>query len=849
MKANQTRKIGLVLMLIAMVSIIFISQPVEASAATPTFAKKEVEIIGDGETYQLEIKNKVAGSTYKWTTSKPKVAKVNSRGLVTTVGKGNTTIKCKITYPNGKSKTISTKVIVKIPATGIKINNAKEVNGAHILQIGEKYNFNRDIFPSNSSDKTYWSIGGGDAECIKIENTSNGILTGKKVGKVILVATAAEKSDPKYAKESIVNDAIIIEVVGQTARVKSVDIVGSTEIKVVFDSTIDVNTLLDSKGKLLNNIELLRRETKGVLASDPGALQGSLSSDGKTLTITASNKLDGSYGFNLSSKIKTQDGIALEEHYKVISYVDDVPPSITGFELDDTGMIATIHFNEAVDLRSFRVSDAKLLLSQGTTTADPSTLTILKNKLNYVQSEDKKSISINLSKIASADYNKSFLVTFAGIEDLSGNIPDSYTLTTIIKTDTTPKAQARIINVRRTSYDSITTTFDRGISYPGWAMVGQGSFLDGEIDKDNNKIVHYRLNDTDAKLTGVQTVFIGHWDSFNVRNEDTSANKMHEYKISFAYDRSNPFLIDYVFDPDTNILTLTYNKEVKLNNKSGVFNSKLYTSTDEIRPGTLLEYTEVESQDQKQVKLLIKNITLVGNYLFELEQGMVVDNYRNVSLARELMIGNESSTSMELPGPYAIVQSKENSNQIYLEFANMLDVASASNPNNYSIAGVDVIAASVAKNTRNNGSTVILTVAEGSIDVSLERPITISKVKGYDGTYSEIVEFKSMVELRDNTKPIMIGQPTFLDNQRDTIRLTFNEEIKGSMVVETSEFSNNYNKYSNVVTVDGYNVYIKLDRIPAQNTAVRVEIKDNKITDISENPSQAVPSTLIAVAR
>ena len=146
MKVIQTRKMGLVLMLLAMVSIIFISQPVKASAATPTFAKKEVEIIGEGETYQLEINNKVAGSTYKWSTSKPKVAKVSSRGLVTTVGKGNTTIKCKITYSNGKSKTISTKVIVKIPATGIKINNAKEVNGAHILQVGERYNFNRDIF-------------------------------------------------------------------------------------------------------------------------------------------------------------------------------------------------------------------------------------------------------------------------------------------------------------------------------------------------------------------------------------------------------------------------------------------------------------------------------------------------------------------------------------------------------------------------------------------------------------------------------------------------------------------------------------------------------------------------------
>ncbi len=849
MKVIQTRKMGLVLMLLVMVSIVFISEPIIASAATPTFAKKEVELIGEGETHQLEIKNKLSGSSYKWSTSKPKVAKVSSKGLVTTVGKGNSTIKCKITYPNGKSKTISTKVVVKIPATGIKINNAKEVNGAHILKIGERYNFNRDIFPSNSSDKTYWSIGGGDEECINIVNTSNGIVSGEKVGKVILVATATEKSNAELAKKSIVDSAIIIEVVGETATIKSADITESTEIKVVFDSPVDKTTVIDSNGNLLNNIELLRRETKGILASNPGTLKGSLSSDGKTLTISSQNKLEGSYSINFTSKIKTQTGIGFEEYYKVISFVDDIPPYIVGAELDDTGVIAEIKFNEAVNLNRFNVSDVKLLLNQGNTTADPSTLTILRNKLNYVQSEDKKSISINLSKIAMSDYNKSFLVTFSGIEDLSGNVPDSYTLTTIVNTDTSARPQARIVSVRRTSYDSITATFDRGISVAGWALIGNGSFMDGTIDPNDNKQVHYRLNSVDAQLTTMQTVSIGHWDSYNVRPGDTTANKMHEYKVSFAYDRTNPFLMDYSFDANTSILTLKYNKEVRLDKKSAVFNSKLYTNTDEIRPGTLLEYKEIDSVDQKEVKLLIDNMTLAGNYVFELEKGFVVDNYRNSSLARELIISNESSSSMELPGPYAIIQSSENSSQIHLEFANMLDVASASNPKNYTIAGVDIIAASILKNTRNNGATVILTVADSSIDVTLARPITISGVKGYNGSYTEIIKFESMVQLTDNTKPMMIGQATFMDNQRDTIRLTFNEEIQGSMIVETSDFAKDYIIYSNVVTVEGYNVYIKLDRILEPKTAVRIVIKENQIRDISGNLSQPIPSTIIAVAR
>ena len=97
------------------------------------------------------------------------------------------------------------------------------MNGAHILQL-EKFNFNRDIIPSNSTDKTYWSVGGGDASCIRIDSSSSGIVTAVKVGKVVLKATAAKESTAKAAATSIVDDAIIIEVVGPSATVNSVEL-------------------------------------------------------------------------------------------------------------------------------------------------------------------------------------------------------------------------------------------------------------------------------------------------------------------------------------------------------------------------------------------------------------------------------------------------------------------------------------------------------------------------------------------------------------------------------------------------------------------------------------------------
>ena len=181
-----------------------------------------------------------------------------------------------------------------------------------------------------------------------------------------------------------------------------------------------------------------------------GKLTAKLSSDKMTLTITASNRFEGEYGISFTNKIKTTDGIEIDEYYKQIGYVDDEAPYVTEVKLDDSGVIASIIFNEAIDITDFKVTGGGLLPGSSTKAADPITVSILNNKNNYILSEDKKTLSINLSNIAYSDFNKPLTVTIAGIKDMAGNVPANYTLPVYLLTDNTPKPQAKLIKVERT---------------------------------------------------------------------------------------------------------------------------------------------------------------------------------------------------------------------------------------------------------------------------------------------------------------------------------------------------------------------------------------------------------------
>lgn len=849
MKMYLKRQLAMTLAAVLFVSLFWNLNIAKASAATatPTFAKTKVELVGIGETYQMEIKNKVAKSTYKWTSTNTKIATVTSKGLITSKDKGSATVKCVITYPSKKTKTLSCKVTVVIPSTEISISNATLVNGAHVMSLGSSMDFDTRVLPTNSSDKVYWSIGGGDPACIRIDDAEQGKVTAIKTGKVILKATTAKTSTKEAAAKSIINDAVIIEVVGATATVKSADIVASNEIKVVFDSPVNPNTVIGLNNKLSNNIELtMSKDIKGVLAADPGELIAKLSTDQRTLTITSKNALVGYYGINFSSSILTADGVALEPYYKKMSYSDTTPPEFSGSTLDDTGMVVSINFTEAMDFTNLKISDAKLVSTNGAT-ASPTTIATLNNVLNYTVSTDKKSLVINLSKIPTIDHGKLFSVVISGVKDLAGNLPANVYIPVYFQTDNTPKPQARVISVIRSSYNTLTAIFDRAIQTAGYAQIEGSATIPGVIDINNNKKVVYTFGDREAAYTGMKKVYLSNWNSYNVISSDMTASKQNEFYVNFTSDKTSPVLVASSYDPDKAILTLTYNEEVIMAVSTGIFSS-IYTSpSEDVKPNTNITYTKLTHNEGNHIiKLQLTGLSLIGRYSFTIEQGFVTDNFRNPSIIRAMDISTTSGTNAELPGPVSITQTANNLSEVNLRFLYKLDTASAINVSNYKIAGVNILSATLKENA-TTGATVVLTVSD--IDYEIERPMTIIGVKGYNNSYSEITSYSTTITLKENKKPVYLDPPVFETSSKNIIRLNFSEAIQGTMAVKVYQMIGSSSlELSNSVTVNGNSAFISLTGgAPTPNYWIRIDVVSSTITDLNGNPAAPMSSSLMVL--
>lgn len=850
MKIFLKRKLALLMSFMLLVPLFWNMNTTVAQAATPSFVQTKVEIVGAEVTYQLDIKDKVDKSTYKWTSSNTKVATVSSKGLVTSKDKGTATIKCVITYPSKKTKSLSCKVTVTIPAKGIEITNDDSENGAHVLNLGETMDFDALLTPTNSSDKVYWSVAGGDASCIRIDDVVEGRITATKIGKVILTAKALKSATPEGAALSLISEAIIVEVVGPTATVKSVDFTSSSEIKVVFDSAVNPNTIIDKNNKLTSNIEVtMSKDTKGVLAADPGELTATIAADMKTLTITAKNTFNGYYGISLGSGILTADGVALDSYYKKIYYVDVLPPAYVGTTLDDSGFIATINFSEPLNFNNLKVFGSAVVSTTGAT-ASTATLNTLSNVLNYTISSDKKSMTINLSKIEQADYGKMFQIYVSGVTDLSGNSPANVYLTCYLQTDTSAKPQAKVMTIARSGYNTITVTFDRAIMNGGLMLIDGVTSLSGVVDTTNNKKVNFTFSDAlAASYTGSKKVSVGYWNSYNVVSTDTSANKMSDYYIDFTVERTSPFLTSSSYDPDKGILTLIYSEEVTLRLPNGIFNTIYTTANEDIKPNTNINYTSIAHTEGKNIlKLQITGANLVGTYSFNLDQGFVVDNFRNQSLTRGIVISNTTGSSSELPAPYAIIQSVTNLSEIQLKFLYKLDKASAETISNYKITGLNIIKAELKEND-SNGATVVLTVADGAIEVEVPRPMTITGVRGYNNSYGAITSYSTNVNLKENKRPTLI-EPLVIDqSSKSMIRMNFTEAVQGTIVVKVTQINGAIStELSNTVVMNGSTVFINLPSVPLPNSWLRVEIISNTLKDLNGNPVNPMPTSLMVAA-
>lgn len=835
-----------------------------SAAAEPKFKKDAVSLFGLGEVYNLEILNKVKNSTYKWSSSNERVARVSTNGTITAVGIGKAQIQCKITFDTGKNKTLTCDVTVTIPATDIRINNSTITNGAHRMMVGETFDFNVSLTPLNTTDKVYWYLDNTHPEAninaVKIENNDKGVVTALRRGIITLVAAVVTDMTEKAAMDSELKDAIIIEVVGPSAEVLSANILDSKTLRIEFGTEIRESTIINSDGSLSENIILEQLfDPSGKKAADPGNLTAILSKNLRTLTITASKSFNGSYAITFTNGILTsggspiykdymrlgyydvnsdedgEDSDIVEEEEEVIPDVDTVAPFVSTLSLEDDGMTNIITFSEKMDFNYIQVSNAKVANAMS---ALPTTISYLNDEFNYGFSGDGYSLIINMSGINSEDYNKNFIVTISGITDLAGNSPKNGSVEVLLRTNTAPMPQAIPTGIIRSSYNTITVTFSRTIKKPGLAYINYGGGYVGKINPDNNKQVIYTFSDYEASLKGTQTVSIGLWDSYNVNPEDTTSHFFHHYNVDFTHETVRPVLLNYNFNSVHKILKLTYNEKV---NAGADVGSIPYTMTsykyDDLSGN--VEYSVISTVDNV-IEIALKNITIYGNYTFTLPEGFALDRYRNLSHSSKITLFNINGESSDnkLQEPYSIYQSNVNHSIIYVEFADKLDIETALDETNYNIAGVEIEEIKLIRNDAN-GATIQLVMVKGSITANGRRSIRISGIKGFNGSYSVMADYITDLDLYENTDP-QLKSISYDPVAKDTIKLIFTENVTGFLSVVIQERLGGFN-IGNSVTVSGDTATIKLDYVPADGTHLLIYIIDNRIADLNGNESTLLP--------
>ena len=178
--------------------VVTVKQPV-----TGVELNKSSFSIYTGKTYQLEcdvLPSDANTKTVTWTSSAPSVATVSSKGLVTALKAGTTTVTVKT---KDGSFTAKCKVTVKQAVTSIKLDKT-----SLSLRIGESYSFNATVLPS---DATYKTVKWTSSDPTVLSVSSSGVVKALKKGTATVTATSSNGLTSK-CKVDVIQSVTGIEI-------------------------------------------------------------------------------------------------------------------------------------------------------------------------------------------------------------------------------------------------------------------------------------------------------------------------------------------------------------------------------------------------------------------------------------------------------------------------------------------------------------------------------------------------------------------------------------------------------------------------------------------------------------
>ena len=584
-------------------------------------------------------------------------------------------------------------------------------------------------------------------------------------------------------------------------KVESVSAINGAQLVVKFTQPINVDDVVTTTaGVTTLNASVLTVNDSAVTGSTYVA---SVSEDKKTVTILANTPItnwDGYYTVKLlDGAVKSADGKFVPEAQFTINAEDKTAPTVSSVT-KTSATTYRVNFSEPIKNAGSLVATYKA--SGKSATAD----------LNVVSTNMAKGyIDVQITG-ANVPNGAVINLSWLGVQDYSGNLANPNPLELEITKGEKDGVAPTVTSIKTTALNKFEIEFSEEVNLAVTQIkIGGNALADGTTtgqtpaqaklvqDKDNKK--KYTVTLADVKSSGdIISVSIDKGVT-DLSGEVLSSTADYVKAIQFNNDVTAPTLVSSSVKKDVSgkeFLHLVFDENVTLSTPSGASAKMVYNGLTSIGTLTTVAPIAVSGTDNKEWKIELGHATtqftsttpsaaaaaLVNNatYTFDLV-GLATDLAGNAIASKSVTFNRGTDTSAVTQYVTSIVQGSTNS-EISVNFANNVDLATATNTANYAVQGAVVEKAEVIAGTLNR---VLLTIKDGSNTQTGARNVTVSGVKTAAGENMTKAHTQA-VTLKENVAPKFTATLT----ANNTIELKFSEAVTASTastgVIDTNDF-------------------------------------------------------------
>ena len=595
---------------------------------------------------------------------------------------------------------------------------------------------------------------------------------GKTAGNYIVTLTKGDATAEKTL-------AITFDYSTDDRFVTDVKAINAKQVEVKFATPVTKSTVLDSS----NNVRNITFTTVSGSTANPGQLAGTLSDDGKTLTITAQWVFDGEYAVKTTDAIQAEAGGKFEEYTAILKAKDDVAPKfVSGSATAKTSTNSfAVLFNEPVSASGViaYVNDVV-----ATVVNDPSN----PNRLN-----------VTANKQVAAGTTAT--IKLLNVKDYKNNVasPNPIEASITITADTTAPT-VKDVNVIGENRVEVTYDKDMNIaSFNGKARLVQSNGvmnLTAAAGKDSKTVV----------LTGTGVVYQNSYNAvlfIDADVKDTVGNSaaLYSTNVTLTRDTTAPSLTAIEYKDGKIVANFTEDIQWGANNKVTLIDQRgsaseislLYNGTykNTVISDNKLTISEPLPNGTYQLRLpvnTVKDFAGIPNPNAIVNQTFVVENNSSFDGIRPTVSAIKITTN-----PAGTPSDVQTVSYIAIDAESGIDLETIKDMNNYMWDGQVLPYGSYVTTDFNgpaNRVTVYVHVPSAEIPVTKNAQFTVSNIKDNAGNRLAVPEVGSVTftsSLHSSLNYAAIG------SNSSTLLLGFSNEI---WTLDKSDLDITYDGYS-----------------------------------------------------